>query len=230
MEIVRSQNPSFEAGKKLESILAENRNRPVLLMLSGGSAFEILDNIDTSVIESNLTLSVLDERFSLEPKVNNFSQLALTSFFKYCVDKSVKFISTEVVEGESMERLRDRWNQSIKDWKNNNPNGLIIATMGIGNDGHTAGIFGGNYGVDFDGKDWVVAYSVPNEINEYTDRITVTNTFLKNEIDEAIVYAVGEAKQRAISVLLKEPKSTEEKIPAEVVKEMKKSILFTDAP
>ncbi len=228
MEIIRSINPSVEAGKKLESILADNSNRPVLLMLSGGSAFEILGNIDADVLGSNLTLSVLDERFSEEPEVNNFSQLTQTPFFKSCVDKGAKFISTEVVKGESMEQLRERWNQSLQDWKNNNPSGLFIATMGIGNDGHTAGIFGGNYGVDFDGKGWTVAYSVPKEINEFTDRITVTNTFLKNEIDEAIAYAVGETKLKVVSSLLNEPKSTEGKIPAEVIKEMKKVSLLTD--
>jgi 6-phosphogluconolactonase/glucosamine-6-phosphate isomerase/deaminase len=228
MEIIRSSYPAKEAGKKLASILAGNLKRPVLLMLSGGSAFEILDNIDTDVFVPNLTLSLLDERFSEETKVNNFSQLTLTLFFKSCVDKGAKFISTKVLEGESMEQLRERWNKSLQDWKKSYPDGLVIVTMGIGNDGHTAGIFSGDYGVDFNGGDWVVAYSVPKEVNEFTNRITVTNTFLKNEVDEAIVYAVGDRKREIIESLTSNSVSITKVIPASVMKDMRTVSFFTD--
>lgn len=74
--------------------------------------------------------------------------------------------------------------------------------MGIGQDGHTAGIFPGDHGFDFDGDVWVVGYFVPKEVNQYQERVTVTNTYLQTEIAQAIVYAVGEEKYNMRSAYL----------------------------
>ncbi len=228
MEIVWSKTPLEAAGHKLSEVLKINTTRPVLLMLSGGSSFDILQAVSGSVLGPNITLSVLDERFSTDIKVNNFLQLSQTDFFKLAVSNGVNYIVTSVSNGESTSLLKKRWESALKEWKNFNKEGIVVVTMGIGNDGHTAGIFAGEFEVDFDGSEWVVSYSIPKTINEYTERITVTKTFLRTLVDEAIVYAVGERKREIIKNFLIKSDCEKQAIPACVIKDLKEGTVFSE--
>lgn len=194
MEIVKTEHPKEDAGKKLTSTLRAHANSPVLLMVSGGSAFQFLDFVGREVLGPHLTLTVLDERFSRDPSVNNFAQLEQTSFYGRCLERDVNMISTKVVEGEDLYGLSERFEKALLLWKKEHPGGIVIATMGIGSDGHTAGIFPGELNTRFNGGAWVVGYAVPKGVDEHSERITVTNTFLKEEVAEAIAYAVGPKK------------------------------------
>jgi 6-phosphogluconolactonase/glucosamine-6-phosphate isomerase/deaminase len=164
-------------------------------MLSGGSSFSILEFVSETVLGVNITVTVLDERFSTEASVHNFTQLERTSLYLRGTTRGVHTISTRIHEGDTKETLRNRWEEALIAWKKEHQNGIIIATMGIGPDGHTAGIFAGDFGVDFSGEQLVVSYTVPRSVNIFTDRITVTFTFLKNFVDKAIVYVVGSGKR-----------------------------------
>ncbi len=201
MEIIKTDSPREEAGKNLSKALRERSDTPILLMLSGGSAFTILGFTSLEVLGPHITLTVLDERYSTDPQVNNFAVLEQTDFFKTCMERGVKTISTKILEEESREMLRDRFEAALRDWKAQNKNGSVIATMGIGADGHTAGIFSGTQGIDFNGYAWVVGYSILHTENECTERITVTNTFLRDEVSATVVFAVGAHKKRFVDAL-----------------------------
>jgi len=146
-------------------------------------------------------MCVLDERFSPDASINNFLQLQQTEFYARCVAAGVKTISTIVGVDDSLQSCAGEMDASLRAWKQENPTGVVIATMGIGPDGHTAGIFPGSYDVDFEGDRWVVGYCVPKTVNEHTERYTVTYTFLKEVVDEAIVYAIGESKEKIVEGL-----------------------------
>jgi len=226
MKIIETEQPKEDAGQSLTDALREHSKKPILLMVSGGSAFSLLDFVEPSVLGPHITLTVLDERFSSDPAINNFTQLEQTKFFASCINKGVQTISTKVLEYESLHGLHNRFDTALHTWKEQNEDGVIIATMGIGPDGHTAGIFPGEHGVDFNDNTWVVGYTVPKEVNQYPERITVTNTFLRNKVDQAIVYAVGSDKYRLIQKLQATETSIQE-IPATIFKEMPFLIIFT---
>ena len=202
MEVIRSKNPKEEAGMALTKTLQKYRTRPILLMLSGGSASSILEFTATTAINSNVTITVLDERFSTDSQINNFAQIEATNFYKEAMKAGVNVISTVVGVGDMLKEAEVKWNNNLHHWRENNPDGVILATMGIGSDGHIAGIIFGGEQVDFSNDNWIVSYVVPKEINQYTERITPTFTFLRQQIDEVIVYATGEDKRALIKKII----------------------------
>jgi 6-phosphogluconolactonase/glucosamine-6-phosphate isomerase/deaminase len=227
MEVIKTATPKEVAGKALSELLLEHEAKPILLMLSAGSALSILDFVPVSGFAPHLTITVLDERYSTDKKVNNFAQLEATNFYNTALRAGVNFISTIVQEGESLDGLRLRFETALRTWKEKYKEGVVIATMGIGADGHTAGIFSGGYGVDFDGEAWVAGYSVPSTVHEYTDRVTVTKTFLRQEVTSAVVFAVGEEKKPHIQKIL-DGTCVLENLPSCVIREMREVKLVTD--
>ena len=230
MEVIETERLKEDAGKVLTEVLRAHAQKPILLMLSGGSALSVLEYVKVEIIGSHITITVLDERFSLDSTINNFTQLEQTAFYAACVERNAHFIPTKVSDGDSIEKVRDRFDSALHKWKEQHPDGVIIATMGIGKDGHTAGIFPGKYAVDFNGGSWVSSYNVPNEVNPYPDRITVTNTFLREQVDEAILIVTGGEKAQIFKELYDLLQQGENKFekPMSVILKMKKVILCTD--
>ncbi len=210
----------------LAEILENNKDKPVLLLLSGGSAFSLVDNLD---VGQNVTVGVLDERYSDDESINNFSQLMKTDFYKKAQLVGCKFIDTRFL-GESQQVATDRFENILRDWKNQNSEGKVIITQGIGPDGHTAGIM--PYPEDeeffrnnFQSDNWVASYDTKNK-NPYPLRITTTITFLIDVVDISIVYAVGEKKKKPLYDL--QNKGSIAEVPARVLKKMKEVVIFTD--
>ncbi len=225
MDIFRSSTPSVDAGVALTRFLEKNKELPVLLLLSGGSAFEILPHVDMSVLSPRITLGLVDERCETNPLINNFIQLSETDFFKKAIELGVKVIDISIKEGESCSDVGNNFERKLCDWMNVNKKGKIIVTMGIGGDGHTAGIMPNIY-EDFEST-YVLSYEVPKDVNEYTKRITTTYKFLREKVDEAIVYATGEAKQSLIKSIEAKDKNIFE-MPSQILNEMKSVTVFTD--
>lgn len=227
MEVIRSHSPAKLAGESLSANIAQNSKFSILLLLSGGSAFSILEYVDETVFGPSVTVAVLDERFSTDPSVNNFCQLKQTPFFNKIIARGALSIETDVHTGDTLVSLTERFEKEIIDWKNTHEGGVVVVSMGIGADGHTAGILPGNYGIDWSGEKLVVAYKVPLEINPFTQRITTTYTFLIKYVDKAVVFAVGKDKQRIIDSLEKNQFDLE-MMPAGILTKMSSVILFTD--
>ncbi len=227
MEIIHSAESQVQAGKALTELLNLNSEKSVLLMLSGGSAWSLLDFVQSEVLGPHVTMCVLDERFSTDPIINNFALLQTTEFYIKAQAAGVKVISTLVNEGDEILEVKGKFELALKDWRENNPDGEIITTMGIGADGHTAGIMAGDYGVDFTGEDWVVAYEVPESVNPYSKRVTVSHTFLLNQIDEAVVFVVGEEKKKYVD-LLEADECEVDVYPTCILSKMKSVQIYTD--
>lgn len=202
MEILRSHTPDYDAGKALENLLQRCEKLPMLLLLSGGSALSILQNVSTDFFTDNLTLSVLDERCSEDASVRNLTQLRETNFYQAAVVSGVKDISPQQKIGITCVNLQKQWEGDLRLWRSSYPKGTVVAIMGIGVDGHTAGMFAGEE--DFSGLAWTHFYQLSKDINKYTKRITITHTFLREVVDEVIVFAVGEGKNKVLEKIQQE--------------------------
>ncbi len=238
MKIQRLKNEievKEKAGEYINTLLQKYKDQPILLMLSGGSAINILDFVNIKSLGKNVTMTVLDERYSKDPKVNNFAQFAETEFYQNVRDKmDVTFLDTRIRNGENLEDLTERLRNYIKRWISNkkDKDSKIIATLGIGEDGHTAGIMPYPENPELfkklfeNTKSWVIGYNAGKK-NPYPFRVTVNLPFLREKVDHSIVYAVGDNKREALKrVLVKEGTLSEN--PARIIHEMKNVQIFTN--
>lgn len=219
-----------EAGEHLNAILEENKKLPILLLFSGGSVLPITDYVGLTVLGANLTITMLDERFSTDPDVNNFLQLQKTDFYKDALEAESSFFGTLPRPNETMEDLRQRWDKNLKTWRQENPSGLIVATLGMGPDGHTSGIlpFPENpmqFEKLFNSADWTVAYNAGDK-NKYPERVTTTLTFLKM-LNFGFAYVSDGNKKETFAKLISRDAKTAE-LPAMVWHEIKNLKVFTD--
>jgi len=201
----------------------------VLFLISGGSALTLLDGLRV-VGASRLTLATLDERFSAEPQVNNFLQITQSPFYQEVIPRGAGVIASVPQEGETLEALAGRLDAALRAWRMVHPEGVVVATMGIGPDGHIAGISPLEEGERFqslfqDPHRWVVGYTGNLQPPE---RVTVTIPFLTQNIDMAVVYATSSSKQEALTTL-KANQAPENQAPVVVLNQMNGNIkLFTD--
>lgn len=217
-------------GEALNRLLAENLNVPVLLLLSGGSALNILNYVNQKNLEETLTITMLDERFSQKPEANNFLQLQKLDFYSLALEKNVSFIGTLPRSGENADDLRARWEIALQKWREINPKGKMFATFGMGTDGHTAGIF--PYPKDpqffeatFENHHWLASYTAAGK-HKYETRVTATLPFFKN-IDEALMLVCGNQKRQAFEAFIK-GKTQPHEIPALGIFQTKHYQIFTD--
>jgi 6-phosphogluconolactonase/glucosamine-6-phosphate isomerase/deaminase len=229
MNIKRVKDVARETSEVLNGFLKKNQS--TLFFVSGGSAFDVLEKIDEKVLHKNLAVAMVDERFSADEKINNFLQLKQTEFFKKLIMAGGLFFDSTPVKGESIASLTQRFNSFLHTWKRLHPDGTVIALLGMGEDGHTAGImpFPENkklFGHLFQEEEWVVGYDAKDK-NQYSLRITTTLTFLKEEVDIAIAYVKGENKKEALNRVLAEEGELAE-APARIWREMKGVEIYTD--
>lgn len=224
-----ASNAQKNATDRINKLLKENKNHSVLLLLSGGSALSLLDDIDTMVISERTTITVLDERYIKDPKINNFAQVAALKFCKDSKKRGAKFIDTRLKDHETHTQLATRYESALNMWIKENPKEKIIATIGIGEDTHIAGIMPTidqkEFKNMFENKNLATAYDAGTK-NQYPLRVTTTITFLQ-KIDSAVVYAVGENKREALKSVLYNDQDIHD-YPARIINRMKDVSLFTD--
>lgn len=207
-------------------------SQPILLLLSGGSALKLLTGIDTSTLGPHVTIGVLDERYSTDPTENNWAQIMSTEFFAKAQEQGCTWIDTRVQPEETQEQLAQRFETSLKTWRNEYPagKGIIIATQGMGEDGHTSGVMPFPEDPEtfatlfYDENNWVVGYDASGK-NHYPLRVTTTLSFMKH-IDVSIFYVTGKSKESILQAVLSDGSYAE--YPARIIHEMPQVLLFTD--
>ncbi len=212
-----------KAADLLVSLLQKRKGMTTLLLLAGGSWFEVLNTIENPPSGPWLTIGCSDERWSTDPSVNNFSQLSETAFFKSAKENGTQFLNTKVKRDETLLELGRRMDAYIETWIVENSHGKIIQTFGIGPDGHTCGMmpFPENpkrFKTLFESRALAVGYDAKGK-NEYDKRATVTATFVKKYVSEGIVFAVGKNKQKALSNIVKKNGALAD-VPARVLREI----------
>ncbi|HEY1074588.1 MAG TPA: 6-phosphogluconolactonase [Patescibacteria group bacterium] len=195
------------AQEELFEYLRHYQGTPMLLLCSGGSSMDLLDNVPDIALGSWLTLGVTDDRMSTDPKVNNFLQLRETAFGQAAEKAQVRFLSTVPRDGQSIDEWSEDFENALREWVNAHPAGKIVMTLGIGRDGHTIGIM--PYPEDplefarlfTDSERWTVGYDVGTK-NPHRLRLTLAPAFLTKHVDHTIVYHVGEEKRQSLLQVL----------------------------
>jgi 6-phosphogluconolactonase/glucosamine-6-phosphate isomerase/deaminase len=227
MNVHRSSEPEIKAGNALSALLLQYQNNPILLLVSGGSALGLLARVSEEVLGSHITLGVLDERCTDDMSSRNYTQLAVTEFFARAHLRGVHSLPIMDEAHDTGVDAAFHFEQKLRNWKENNPTGKVFATMGIGVDGHTAGIFPAVPDMTFDSLDWVVSYQLPDGVNPFSNRITVTYTFLLTVVDAVIVLAKGEEKTTIVERTINKSVSLDT-TPAAILNELPSVSLFTD--
>lgn len=222
------------ARDKLFELFEQDSSKSVLFLSSGGSAFNLIatHNAPEGI---NLTLGVLDERFSRDPKVNNFSQLMETQFYKSCIEQGYKVLDTRVTKDDSdedFETFTKIFESGIVSWCNKNPTGVIIITQGMGPDGHTAGIFPEKnkqkFKEQFESPSKLVfGYDAGKENTPHPLRVTVTFSFLRFFVSHSVCLVVGESKENMVKEAFQNDDCN--KIPFSIIRDMKDVHVYTDS-
>ena len=203
VEIIRCKDKK-EASKKALELLLKTVDKDTLLFLSGGTSPDLLYQLiarDKKLRPGAIAL--IDERYGLPMHENsNEKMITDTGLVGYINNEGIAFYG--VLKAGDMEKATDQYEQIVRDlFKKYSKK---IAVMGIGADGHTAGI---KPGLDYDHSRCVIAY---NDINgHFGKRITLTLEAL-NEVNEFIILIFGEDKRGAFEKMFKEQNQV--KLPA----------------
>ena len=204
------QDPAvYLAGAITRNLLA---GKKILWFLSGGSSINIAvatRKLLSADMLSGLTVTLGDERYGPEGhKDSNWQQLKLAGF-DFRGLKLLPVLSGTPIKATT-EKFAKILNQELA------ANQLKIGLLGIGADGHTAGILPGSPALDSLGL--AASYQAPD-----FQRITITPRLIK-VMDEAVVSLSGNEKRRLIDKLgSNEPASS---MPAQLLKLVPKCVIF----
>lgn len=186
----------------------------VLWLVSGGSSVDVAIKAAERLSKINLnrlTVSLADERYG-EPghKDSNWAQLINAGF------KLDSANLHPVLEGNGSEQTTDNFKRFIH--QAFSANDFRLALLGMGADGHTAGILPHSPAVT--SPEAVVCYEGP----DYT-RITLSAAKLA-ELDEAIVYVQGQNKHEALGNLAEDLPLDQQ--PAQIIKRIPSCSVYND--
>lgn len=179
-----------ELTKVLETSLSEKKK--ILLLLSGGGNLQVAEQVGLRLLNNeDITIYVLDERFSADATLNNSLQLQKIG---------IAVNLTVPTETETVAQFAERFNLQIQTWVDQNPDGQIICTWGMGPDGHVAGISPmpdepERFAQTFIGRQQIVVGYTGNLVPP--ERVTVTADFLTNQVDILLGFVSGAAKESA---------------------------------
>lgn len=182
------------AVRHLETSLREAlaQGKKILFLVSGGSNIDLLKAIDQVLLANpNITIFPLDERHDAGALNNSLIIQAA----------GIPIHPMVPMEGETVTEFGKRYHAFLANWMAENSEGTTIALIGIGPDGHTAGISPGI-------QAWFDATFMALEENTWAagyegnlqppQRVTVTPQFLAEKLDEGVVVATGAAKTEAL--------------------------------
>jgi 6-phosphogluconolactonase/glucosamine-6-phosphate isomerase/deaminase len=237
-QLIITHTPASEVGEQINNIIQEHLG-DVVCILSGGSALDIVEHIrpgkkcfhadcteatcDKS--ECRTIFMMGDERVSRESSINNFLLLQ-SRYPKHPILKHL--IETVPKENESAASFVLRVEKYFFSILTELHNPKIIYVLGVGIDGHTAGIFPMEIESFRRTYQDDLAY-VPVIIEALTidSRASFTPSWILNNVDELIGYVVGSSKQEILTKLNTEDKKLNER-PAELLKLHTRTTVYTN--
>jgi 6-phosphogluconolactonase/glucosamine-6-phosphate isomerase/deaminase len=189
----------------------------VLWLVSGGSnvkpAARVTHNIGPR-LKQNLSVLLADERYGPvgHPK-SNWQQLMDAGF-----DAGEAKLMPVLKKGLDFAKTISHYEQLAE--KAFRENDTVIAQLGIGTDGHIAGVLPGSPGVK-EKKSLVVGFEYPP-----LKRMTMTFQALR-KVDVAYAFAFGEPKKPALTQLKNEKQPTA-KQPAQILKQLPEAYIYND--
>ncbi len=225
--------------------LYHNIRQKTLFLLSGGSTVNIYKDITKFIDESGLDFPFLafaqvDERyfgkiskskfqisnkfqnpnFKFQKEDINAYQIEKTGLWELCKKKGIPYYL--ISQAGSLQESAEGYNKILE--KLFQEYNYKIAILGIGEDGHTAGLLPGYQ------KLWDIDKLVAGYENdgEFKRRISMTPEAFK-QVDQAIVVASGTRKRKVIMNLLDNKLDPGlDSFPTLIIRKIQKSDLFTD--
>lgn len=183
---------SKKAFKKLQEIVDKN----TLLLLSGGtSPIELygLISAGANVFHSG-GVAMVDERYG--SKMHGFlneKMMIDSGMIELLASKGVPFCAV-LEDGVNLEQTAVNYEEKLRMLFAKYPK--KVAVMGVGADGHTAGI---KPGLRYDHSKWVVAFD--DYEGSFGTRVTTTFECLEH-VDEFVLLVFGEDKKEALQKML----------------------------
>ena len=209
----------------------------VLLLVSGGSALALLADVPEGIAWSRVTLGVVDERYGVHDADRNDLAVAATP-----LAQAVAAVGGTVLvfphDAPDVVTAAGRYETLLRAWHAAHPDGQVIATFGMGPDGHTAGIMPypedpERFAALFDDPaHWVVGYDATGK-NPLPLRVTATGAYLRTHVAHAVVLATGVAKAGALArvVTIDDDSASDlATTPARLLRELPQTTLYTDLP
>ena len=210
----------------------KERSEKKLIFLSGGSVVRLYKTLGAivnggEIDSSRIAFAQADERFQPEDKNDvNAVSIERTGLWEVCKKKNIPYylISQEGTLGNSARQ----YNKTISKFLGEYP--FHLGILGVGEDGHTAGLLPG-YERLWNIDRFIVGYEIEKRQNEtavFKKRVTLTPKTLY-ALDYALVVASGVKKQEALEkVCKKENRDTIDAYPAALLQKIEKVDLFTD--
>jgi 6-phosphogluconolactonase/glucosamine-6-phosphate isomerase/deaminase len=237
-QLIITDIPAKAAGEQINSLIQEHLG-DVVCILSGGSALDIVEYIRPGrkcyhndckgeVCEKSECRTIFmmgDERVSREPSINNFLQLQ-SRYSDHPIQKYL--VETVPEENESAKNFALRIEENFFSILTEVNNPKIIYILGVGTDGHTAGIFPlSNETFHKTYQDDQTYVPVILEGLTIDSRASFTPNWILTNVDELIGYVVGADKQEILIKLNSEDKKLNER-PAELLKLHQRTTVYTN--
>lgn len=222
-----NRNEAIAAAKNDLVAAIARSGAPRLVLLSGGSCLELLESPDALMgLGAGDAIAVVDER--LEPGAGNFDRIMRTPAFTRAASGGCVSFDSRFAPDATPEEAAAALEGFVRGYTKRGAS--VIALLGIGKDGHTAGIlplpedpegFRRRFvetGRLYAGYDAGAGYA-PRR------RVTATSELLLRA-DAAVVFAVG---GKPVDAALEEA-MTPEKMPARLLLDLENVRIHTDAP
>lgn len=189
----------------------------VLWLVSGGSnikaSVQIMDSISPK-LGSNLSIMLVDERYGETGHPDSNWAGLMQAGFK---GGQATLLPT-LEKGLGFEQTIERYNHlAARAFKDNK---VVIAQLGIGDDGHIAGILPGSAAAE-ETEDLVVGYHSQPYV-----RLTLSFTALRH-VTAAYAFAFGDNKHEALNNLQNKSLPLSEQ-PSQILKELPEAYLYSD--
>lgn len=217
------KNAAIAAAVLINSELEQRSEKPTLLLLSGGSALAVLEQIDQALLGPHVTITLADDRYSDHDEDSNYKGIAATGFFDDARANGANVISTEPRADELRESYAARFSQELEAHRLS----YTIAICGVGEGTHTAGIF------PLEAAEFEAVYGSGKMVGHLTqttkappERISITPGFIEGRVSTCIIFSVGKGKREYLLNMLQDGSIHE--APARLFMSHPNATLFTD--
>lgn len=216
MHFIKSADSSLGQKDLLGTLNSSLIRGRVLWLLTGGSNIQItvsiLDKLDDS-LTSKLYILLADERYGISGhQDSNYTKLVNAGM-------SLKQATFPDVLADSLglRETTEKYAETFKRFKDKSD--VVIAQLGIGEDGHIAGVLPGS--PELNSNDTIIEYQADD-----FKRLSLSLNTLK-EIDKTFVFCYGASKRSALKRLASGKESLES-LPSLILKQMPDVKVYND--